>query len=98
MASFRRSRLKSIDEGVAVDTGSIVMIDPAHLFTDKEWREVVNSKKSFEQAIKDKFAPNLPIKAKSLLQVVSMGGDGSYKVRVAKNGDVIIKSLYGRVG
>ena len=97
---FTRSDLKTLSEDIAVDTASIVMIDPCHLFTREEWTSVIrmpgkDHNKNIAKAIKKKFISDSPVRPNELVHVVGTGGDGSYKVEIAKNGDIVIKTVYG---
>lgn len=78
---------------VAVDTGTLLVVDPAYLFSQDEWRKMVvpgikkNYKAAVFKAIEQKTGRNFSLS--KLATLVETCGDGTFKVRMKKSQIVI---------
>ncbi len=77
----------------AVDTGMLLIIDPAYLFTQEEWREDIGARAKrlgddFPKAVLEALAEITGRPIETLAVVAGTGGDGRFQV--TQSGDKIV--------
>jgi hypothetical protein len=90
-------------ENAAVDSGSLLIIDPCYLFTTDEWRDLViepafgaDGHLDYEKyrrqvliALKKKVGLDQPVGLENLGAVIDTGGDGRFPVIQTEEGILI---------